>query len=211
NFMIRDQRMQQLIAKDQEPITPFVDKIRQLYSGFNVSTILVMGGSGDYFEHADHVIGLDNYTPRDYTEEAHQIARMKNENRNKEGGDSFGEITPRYPVGKSIRADKGKKQKNIKVRGRHIIQFGTQTIDLAALEQIVDSSQTEAIADAIYYARKYMDGHHTIKEIIDKVKEDVSLYGLNRIGGNNAGNYAQFRPFELAAAINRLRTLQVKN
>jgi len=211
NFMIRDQRMQQLIAKEKEPITPFIDKIRQLYSDFNVSTILVMGGSGDYFEHADHVIGLYNYAPWDYTEEAHQIARMKNENRSKEGGSSFGEITPRYPVGKSIRADKGKKQRNIKVRGRHIIQFGTQTIDLAALEQIVDSSQTEAIADAIYYARKYMDGNHTLKEIINKVKEDISQYGLNRIGGKNAGNYALFRPCELAAAINRLRTLEVKN
>ncbi|MEO1070616.1 MAG: ABC-ATPase domain-containing protein, partial [Cyanobacteria bacterium J06638_6] len=58
NFMIRDRRMQALIAKDKEPITPFIDQIRQLYDDYGVSTILVMGGSGDYFDVADTVIGL---------------------------------------------------------------------------------------------------------------------------------------------------------
>ncbi len=63
NFTIRDRRMQALIAKQKEPITPFIDKVRQLDTEYNVSTILVMGGSGDYFEVADRVIALDNYLP----------------------------------------------------------------------------------------------------------------------------------------------------
>ena len=46
--MIRDQRMQELVAKDREPITPFVDRVRQLWEERGVSTVLVMGGSGDY-------------------------------------------------------------------------------------------------------------------------------------------------------------------
>ena len=36
NFMIRDRRMQQLISKDKEPITPFIDKVQQLYTDYNV-------------------------------------------------------------------------------------------------------------------------------------------------------------------------------
>ncbi|UCC91601.1 MAG: ABC-ATPase domain-containing protein, partial [Candidatus Aenigmatarchaeota archaeon] len=56
NFMIRDHRMQELVSKDKEPITPFIDKARQLHKDFGVSTILVIGGSGDYFDVADHVI-----------------------------------------------------------------------------------------------------------------------------------------------------------
>ncbi len=49
NFMIRDHRMQLLVSKDREPITPFIDKVRQLFDEKGVSTVLVMGGSGDYF------------------------------------------------------------------------------------------------------------------------------------------------------------------
>jgi predicted ABC-class ATPase len=33
-----------------------------------------MGGSGDYFEHADTVIVMDNYLPSDQTQQAHAIA-----------------------------------------------------------------------------------------------------------------------------------------
>jgi predicted ABC-class ATPase len=73
--MIRDRRMQQLIAKDKEPITPFIDKVRQLYTDYGVSTILVMGGSGDYFDVADTVIAMENFQPEDVTEKAQAIAQ----------------------------------------------------------------------------------------------------------------------------------------
>ena len=70
NFMIRDRRMQELVQKAHEPITPFIDKVRQLYQDRGVSTILVMGGSGDYFEAADTVIWMNNYRPFGVTEQA---------------------------------------------------------------------------------------------------------------------------------------------
>lgn len=38
-----------------------------------VSTILAMGGSGDYFDVADCVICMDAYRPRDLTQEAKSI------------------------------------------------------------------------------------------------------------------------------------------
>jgi predicted ABC-class ATPase len=74
NFMIRDRRMQALVAKTSEPITPFVDRIRELREELGVSTLLVMGGSGDYFDHADVVIQMADYLPRDVTGEARRIA-----------------------------------------------------------------------------------------------------------------------------------------
>ncbi|NJO66808.1 MAG: hypothetical protein HC832_04895 [Leptolyngbyaceae cyanobacterium RM1_405_57] len=76
NFMIRDRRMQALIAKAKEPITPFVDKIRQLYQDYRVSTILVMGGSGDYFDVADTVIAMTDFQPQEVTEQAKAIAQQ---------------------------------------------------------------------------------------------------------------------------------------
>jgi predicted ABC-class ATPase len=50
NFMIRDQKMQKLVEKDDEPITTFIDKVESLYLNKGISTILVSGGIGDYFE-----------------------------------------------------------------------------------------------------------------------------------------------------------------
>ena len=70
NFMIRDRRMEALIAKQHEPITPFLDRVRQMYEEKGVSTVLVMGGAGDYFDVADTVISMVEYVPMDSTEEA---------------------------------------------------------------------------------------------------------------------------------------------
>jgi len=61
NFMIRDERMQALIAKDEEPITPLVDRIALLRDQLDVSVMLIMGGSGDYLDVADTVIQMHNY------------------------------------------------------------------------------------------------------------------------------------------------------
>ena len=210
NFMIRDQRMQQLIHKNEEPITPFIDKVKQVYRDLNVSTILVMGGSGDYFDVADFVIGMNNYKPEDLTDQAKQINREVETKRSEEGGEQFGKINPRKPIANSIKPEKGKKGKKIKTNSRHSIQFGTYNIDLSSVEQLVDSSQTTAIGEALVYAKKYMDGSQNIHEILDLIFRDIEKNGLTVIGNPKSGNYAWFRRFELAAALNRLRSLKIE-
>jgi predicted ABC-class ATPase len=210
NFMIRDQRMQQLIHKNEEPITPFIDKVKQVYRDLSVSTILVMGGSGDYFDVADYVVGMNNYKPEDLTDQAKQINRELETKRSEEGGEHFGKINPRKPVAHSIKPEKGKKGKKIKTNSRHSIQFGTYNIDLSSVEQLVDSSQTTAISEALVYAKKYMDGTRSIHEILDLIFQDIEEKGLTVIGNPKSGNYAWFRRFELAAALNRLRSLKIE-
>ena len=74
NFMIRDARMQALVAADKEPITPFISRVRNLFEQEGISSILVIGGSGDYFDVCDFVVMMDSYTPQDRTQEAKQIA-----------------------------------------------------------------------------------------------------------------------------------------
>ncbi|MFP4622506.1 MAG: ABC-ATPase domain-containing protein [Bacteroidales bacterium] len=210
NFMIRDQRMQQLIHKNEEPITPFIDKVKQVYRDLNVSTILVMGGSGDYFDVADNVIGMNNYKPEDLTDQAKQINREVETKRTEEGGEQFGKINPRKPIANSIKPEKGKKGKKIKTHSRHSIQFGTYHIDLSSVEQLVDSSQTTAIGEALVYSKKYMDGNRIMKDILDLIFQDIEEKGLTVIGNSKSGNYAYFRRFELACALNRLRSLKIQ-
>jgi predicted ABC-class ATPase len=211
NFMIRDHRMQELISKDSEPITPFVDKIRQLHSDLAVSTILVMGGSGDYFDVADNVIAMENFEARDVTEQARAIATKYSSERKKEGGLSFGSFTPRVPRSESLDPSKGRRDVKISGRGVKTILFGRNTIDLTCVEGLVHPSQVNAIGQALYYARtKYMDGRRALPEILSLVMADIDRAGLDIIDHRRMGDYAVFRRLELAAALNRLPTLQVK-
>ncbi|ELS04477.1 putative ATPase of the ABC class [Xenococcus sp. PCC 7305] len=210
NFTIRDRRMQLLIAKEQEPITPFIDKVRQLYNDYGVSTILVMGGSGDYFEVAETVIAMNNYQPYEVTARAKAIAKNYPSNRHTEGGTTFGEITPRVPVKSSIDPSSHKKAVNLKARDLNNITFGTANIDVAAVEQIIDPDQLRAIAHALVYTTNhYLDRPITIPEILDLVMEDIAKQGLDILTDFTSGDLALFRRFEFAAALNRLRTLGI--
>ncbi|MFQ6069328.1 MAG: ABC-ATPase domain-containing protein [Candidatus Aminicenantales bacterium] len=209
NFMIRDHRMQELVSKDKEPITPFIDKVRQLYQDFGVSTILVIGGSGDYFDAADRVICMVDYRPQDMTQEAKKIAAKYKAERKAEGGKNFGKITRRIPLAHSFRPNRGRKKVKIAAKGLTSLLFGHCMIDLRAIEQLVDISQTKTIGDAIYYSLKYMDGEKTLKEVLNLVMKDVREKGLDVLSPYPTGDYAEFRSMELGAAVNRLRTLSI--
>jgi predicted ABC-class ATPase len=211
NFMIRDHRMQELVSKDREPITPFIDKIQQLHRDLKVSTCLVIGGSGDYFDVADYVICMVEYKPTDMTEEARAIAEKYKAERKSEGGDQFGKITKRIPLARSFDPRKGRKAVNISPKGLKTILFGVHPIDLGGIEQIVDTSQTRAIGEAINYCLKYMDGTRTLAEIVDSVLKNIEEKGVDVLSPRPVGDFAGFRNLELAAAINRLRTLGVKH
>jgi predicted ABC-class ATPase len=210
NFMIRDHRMQELVSKEKEPITPFIDKIQQLYKERGVSTILVIGGSGDYFDVADHVICMVEYRPQDVTGKAREIADKYRAERRPEGGESFGDITARIPIADSLDPSRGRRPVKITAKGRDTILFGRNLIDLQAVEQLVDVSQTRAIGDAIHYAAKLMDGGSTLEEIVSEVIARIADTGLDILNPGPVGDYAAFRGLELAAAVNRLRTLRVK-
>ncbi|CAD5967592.1 putative protein MJ1628 [Planktothrix tepida] len=211
NFMIRDRRMQELIAKDSEPITPFIDKVRQLYTDHQVSTILVMGGSGDYFDVADTVIAMENFQALELTAKAKEIAREYSTGRTLEGGEAFGVIRPRIPISESLDPSRGRWDVRIKVRDVDEVLFGSEDIDVSAVEQIVSKDQLRAIAAAMVYAKQnYINGEKTLPQILDAVMQDIVAKGLDVITPFPQGDLAIFRRFELAAAINRIRTLEVK-
>lgn len=212
NFMIRDGRMQRLVAKDREPITPFIDRVRQLSEEQGVSTILVLGGSGDYFDVADTVIMMDEYVPYDVTSKAHQIVQQMGRTRQMESGDTFGLITSRIIAASSFQAHRGKKER-VGAKHLHHIIYGQTDVDLSALEQLVDTSQTRAIAEMMRCLAKRMDGRTPLKDIIDQLYEQIEREGLDSISlyrGTHPGDLALPRPHELAGAVNRLRTLRVR-
>jgi len=211
NFMIRDGRMQMLVAREFEPITPFVDRVQELYQKFGVSTILVLGGSGDYFDVADKVIMMQNYKARDVTNKAREIANRHKNFRRQEQKTPLKEITQRILLKESFKL--GPKDK-IKAKGLTTILIGRQSIDLNFIEQLTHPSQTNAIAEIIrYISRRYMNGKTCLSSIIDQVLDDIEKYGLDVISpfyGQHPGNLALPRKQEIAAAINRYRDLKVE-
>lgn len=211
NFMIRDERMQALVAKNKEPITPLVDKVRKLHRDLGVSTVLVMGGCGDYFGVADTVIMMDNYQPRCVTEKAKEIARGIASNRQDEGGSHFGKVTDREPLPQSFDASRGKKDVKIDAKGLRTILYGTTSIDLSGVEQLVDASQTRAVGLLIhYYCENCLDKAGNLREGLTKAMEDLRQKGFGILLPHKAGNLAMPRIYEVAAAVNRMRTLKIK-
>ncbi|SFS82866.1 ABC-ATPase domain-containing protein [Marininema halotolerans] len=211
NFMIRDRRMQQLVAKGKEPITPFIDKVRQLYEEKGISSILVLGGSGDYFDVADSVMMMDEYQVVDVTDKAKRIAQENVMERVVEGGDSFGEGSKRIPLAKGFDPSKGRKEK-VDAKGLKTIFFGNSSLDLSGLEQLVDPSQTRSLAELLRMMSKRVDGEKNLVMLLDELYKEIDEKGLDILSPfqGHPGDFALPRKLEVAGAINRLRTLWVK-
>ena len=212
NLMMRDARMQRLIPKSAEPITPYVDQVRNLFGDYSVSTVLVVGGSGDYFDVADTVIAMRDYRPHLVTEAAREVARELPTRRVREGRERFGAITKRAVVVESVDPYR-RGRPRVQARGLRAIEFGGTTIDLSAVEQLVDEGQTRAIGDLILYClhRGYFEGDAPLAEALTRGLADVDVRGVEVLSPHGeSGDYARPRLYEAAAALNRLRGLRVK-
>ena len=214
NFLIRDARMQRLVPADHEPITPFVDRVQDLRVGLGVSTLLVLGGSGDYLGVADTVIWMDAYRPQEVTARAHQIAAEVGPPRASVPPRPIAAPPGRIPDPASVSAERGGRDR-VRAHGTEEISFGHEAIDLRAVEQVVDGSQTRAIGALLAHAvaRGYLDGRRAIAEILALLDADLDRAGLDLLAqrpGEHPGDLARPRMLELAAALNRLRTLRVR-
>ncbi|TDS86875.1 ABC-ATPase domain-containing protein [Nesterenkonia aurantiaca] len=207
NFMIRDDQMRRLVPAEREPITPFVDRVRPLFTERGVSTVLVAGGSGAFFEVADQVIALQDYQLREVTAEAHRIAA---DHQTRPAGPESGVFTAdpaRVPRRASLHP--GKKTKPARSRGHRMIQYGREDIDLTAVAQLVDPAQTEALAKALDRLAEQADDARDIPALVAELVERLDVEGLDGLSPHRGhpGHLARPRTQEIHAAINRYRGL----
>ena len=206
NFMIRDERMQRLVAKDKEPITPFLHRVRDLYEHYGISSIIVMGGSGDYFEVADTVIMMDAYQPEDVTKQALGLAGNMLSDLNTVLQGKLGLNSTRRPGKKSLDASQGKRDAKIDVNQTGQIRYGNHDIDLSKVEQLVNIGQTQTIGwMMLYYAKHFVDNADAMVDNLKCLYERVENLGLDELTPFKMGELALPRIQELAAAINRIR------
>jgi predicted ABC-class ATPase len=205
NFMIRDERMRELVRS--EPISPFIDLVRPLHHSLGISTVVVVGGVGDYLDVADRVILLEDYVPSDATSRAREVTER---------------FPPRAPLAhrevhppreraidaSSIDLRRGKRQ-TARGRGLHTIELGRERVDLSYLEQLAEAGQTETVARIVgdWAAAGEACG---MRDLLQKALSSVSENGLDSLGSfrGHPGEMSLPRAQELAAAINRVRTLR---
>ena len=204
NFMIRDDKMRQLVHSSKEPITPFLYKAKTL-SKQGISIILVVGSCGDFFDIGDTTILMDCYSCHDVTQHAKQIAATRAANSGVLAASmaSFGNVTPRCPVGVAFKPN-GK----VSVRSKSVIAYGDTELDLSGLEQIVSREQTNTISLVLQRLSALSPSNKmTIFQVLTQLNGLLDQGdGLDVLSnGLFDGTLARPRVFELAGAINRLR------
>ncbi len=161
NFMFRDSVMRALIADENEPISPFIDSINNLYQDLGVSVILVMGGVGAYFNKAHLVLGMNEFQPEDLTQKARNIVKQYDdseiENVKNWSNAPFEENRLVEPQAKLFGNDKVK----VKVRSDKI-EVGKLSIPIWALDQLVHEDQLRCLGYSI------MESFHHEKMILEK-------------------------------------------
>ena len=222
NFMVRDRLMEAVVSRDHEPITPFVERVRDLWEQAQVSSMIVAGSSGSFFSVADTVLQMDCYEARDITEYARAVCR-----------DLGAPDTPRAPgfavpdhsripewcalASRDRRASRSRGGRGahgarvkMRVQGLDSLQVGAGSCDVRLVEQLVDGEQTAALARLMRTAqqRGLFDGAHEITAVVDELFSLFEREGWAALDerGSVACGLALPRPEELAAVMNRWRS-----
>lgn len=206
NFMIRDERMQALVSKGDEPITPLVDRIGQLRDELDISTLIVMGGSGDYLDVADTVIQMSDYQPLDVTEKAQQVVVQHPSQRENESESNLATFPPRQfncPALQALLVD-GKFR--VAAKGIDSLRFGKEYADLSALEQIESSSEVHAIGWLWFqFAQQPGWSQNPAKDFANLLHDEWFS------AMPNYGDLAKPRVVDVLAVLNRMRKSQFKS
>ncbi|HEV7735034.1 MAG TPA: ABC-ATPase domain-containing protein [Candidatus Binatia bacterium] len=208
NFMVRDARMRRLIPAEHEPITPFVDRVRQLHADHGVSSVLVVGGAGDWLDVADTIVQMRDHRPVDARGQARAVvAALPLGDAAPHAPGPWPTRAPRVPDPSSLDAVGSGRRERVRAHRMHTIVFGDDEIDVSLLAQLVEPTQCRFIGDALLaLSREPVGGTRTVATLLDL----LDARGLDALAAPTFGDRARARRFEIAAALNRLRTLRCR-
>ncbi len=229
NFMIRDELMQRVVNRASEPITPFVDRIREIYEKYGISTILVAGSSGSYFHKADKILQMDCYEPKDITEfakaeaeryplAAEPVPECKEPDFRRCPVQSGGGASERGGSGRGRGngrrgGDAGGREERVKIKttGCDTISLNKENIDMRYVEQLADNEQMTSLGYILSYAGKhYFSGRKSIQSIVEEVSGLIEEKGIGAVCGGSylSSGLCVPRKQEIFACLNRYRGLR---
>lgn len=213
NFMVRDELMQRVIQKDKEPITPFLERARDLYEKAGISTILVVGSCGSYFYIADQIIQMDNYCPVDITEKTRKLLKEYKKPDCKAEGFVLPSEKRNISFGSSVVRRKNyrgtgmvEEHEKLKVMGRESLMLGKEQLDLRYLEQLADREQTQTLGYLLKYAKEQYSGKTTdLTALMESLIRKLEKEGIGSVSGQKEipAGMAMPRRQEIYACFNR--------
>ena len=205
NLLIRDQRMRALVSSEREPITPLVDRIRALHRERGISTLIVMGGSGDYLDVADQVLIMDSYRLVDATAQARKVCDSQ---------PRVDTSLPDFPLPaqRLPQSPEAKRRGPSRTRalGRQRLVLDRHEVDVADVSGLVDEGQALAVAWALRaLLERHFDGRTSLSQALAQVAKRLDDVGLDALGEAHPAFLVRPRLVDVGAAVNRLRSLQV--
>ena len=220
NFMIRDDMMKELIKR--EPITPFTDRVRQLYNEAGISTILVVGGSGEYLSVADSVIMMDEFYAFSVTKQAKEIyKKVKNvdEITNDFDEDSGQQWlcerklkTAKFSSYPKESEDAYSGTERLEISDMGFILIGDEKIDVRNLHNFISFAQITAVGYMLRHLEiSTKEAVSDMKQIIDNLYDEIDEKGIDFVHSTffNCERWLDMpRKCELLAVINRMRFIE---
>lgn len=208
NFMIRDDLMQMVISKDKELITPYIDRVRDLYDYIGVSTVLVIGSLGEYFNKADTILQLEDYNVYDITNKVKDITRKYKYQSQEIIREKV--IIPNFS--RKFHQYKGwiEDPIRLKINGKNTVSIDKDSINTRYLEQLVDEEQLRMIGYLFAYMNHFVfDSNTNLQNAVENVFRLLNNDGLREIFENKMipCNLAIPRKQELFMCLNRFRKI----
>jgi predicted ABC-class ATPase len=207
NFLVRDERMQRLLPDRREPLVPLVDRLPQLRAA-GVSALLVIGASGEFLDHADNVISLEDYRPHLRTAEAKAICLELPSRRLDSAVPPAPPLRARQPAWEDLRHRAGKEiMGNAKVRMRdgRRLALDELAFDLSALDQLVSTGQGQAVGLALQAMfRQYDKTPATVGQMLDWIEGEMDRRGLDAVAHHREVELERPRRLEIACALFRV-------
>ena len=227
NFMIRDALMKELIRR--EPITPFTERVNELHESCAVSTILVIGGSGEYLAIADNVYLMDEYMISNVTEKAREIYKKSIRNNTAVEESSIPKVKDWYqhriistdgfsPYPKQFGREK------LEVPDIGFIIIGEEKINANFVHDIVCNEQRTAIGFMLRLLETkeggglFSEPEHETVDIVQKTDElyrEIEEKDIDMVYSGNFPDCDRFlaypRKVDFMAVVNRMRHVSFLN
>ena len=156
--MVRDELMQRMVCRDEEPITPFIERARFLYEKCGISSVLVAGSSGAYFYIADTIV---QKLPDPALPSFQHVPSCN--------------MAPR-------------RDDRLKTRTRRTddVQLGHENIDLHCLKRITDHAQTAALSCILALVGKnLLDSRKTMTLMANAICALMEERGTEAVNGQS--------------------------
>lgn len=205
NFMIRDEHMKQIVRND--PIIPFTDRVNELFNEMGVSTILVIGGSSEYFRVANSVLLIEDYLPHNADQ---RIAAMLSKRSPKDTLKPASWQSPRFLSFSHQSMLEQLKTSTMEVTGREYISISDEVIDITLLSAITSKAQANSLAQMLRYIRTTLTQTETFNSVVERTFAKVQTEGLGAVCASTTDKWLEMpRPIELFAILCRLRNANI--